>query len=355
LLYTKKADEKEFTARFAVSFVLFKSFESKVILDSASLLVKDGPLPEKPKDIISFIEFETFGERETLIEAKVTDLNRNQSMKAYINVDRTSPNCRQNFTVSKEGEKYPLFAPFISASDRFTISHKDKKVKYLIVRYYNRNYPLAAPPFSVEEPKPLNYQADSIFMIDASKVQQFGAPGFYHIQVDTFDKKGLTLYRYADNFPKLTTPKQMLEPIRFITSKQEYTKMEEAPDLKKAVDDFWINTAGSESRAKALISKFYNRVQDANQFFSSYLEGWKTDRGLIYLIYGPPNILYKSSTSETWIYGEENNLLSLSFTFYKVANPFSDEDYSLSRSPIYKSSWYRAVDSWRSGRIFTDN
>ncbi|MCE9540005.1 MAG: GWxTD domain-containing protein, partial [Bacteroidetes bacterium] len=95
-----------------------------------------------------------------------------------------------------------------------------------------------------------------------------------------------------------------------------------------------------------------NRVQDANLYFTSYLEGWKTDRGMIYLIYGSPNVTYKTANSETWIYGEENNINSLSYTFSKTNNPFTNNDFTLDRSVVYKQSWYTAVDIWRQGRTY---
>jgi hypothetical protein len=35
-----------------------------------------------------------------------------------------------------------------------------------------------------------------------------------------------------------------------------------------------------------------------------------------------------------------------------VVNPFTDNDFTLSRAPVYESHWYRAVDIWRSGRAY---
>jgi hypothetical protein len=96
-----------------------------------------------------------------------------------------------------------------------------------------------------------------------------------------------------------------------------------------------------------MIKLYYNRVMDANRFFTSYLEGWKTDRGIIYIIYGPPNVVYKGRNVEGWVYGEDKNMLSINFTFRKLDNPFTDNDYSLTRSPAYKDGWYIAVDNWR--------
>ena len=146
----------------------------------------------------------------------------------------------------------------------------------------------------------------------------------------------------------------MVEPLRFITSKKEYNSLKESDNTKEALDEFWLDNTVNAERAKELIKHYYSRVEGANRYFSSYTAGWQTDRGMIYLIFGPPNIIYRSSGAESWIYGEENNFMSLNFNFVKVKNPFSENDYMLNRSPVYKSNWYRAVDSWRQGRVYTN-
>ena len=139
----------------------------------------------------------------------------------------------------------------------------------------------------------------------------------------------------------------MLLPLRYLTTKKEFNELLLQKNKKIAVENFWIEIAGNQSRAKSLIRKYYNRVQEANRLFTSYLEGWKTDRGLIYIIFGPPNIVYRMSDYERWIYGEAGNKLSLKFDFVKVNNPFTDNDYSLVKSPDYKEKWYHAVNYWR--------
>ena len=93
----------------------------------------------------------------------------------------------------------------------------------------------------------------------------------------------------------------------------------------------------------------------SNRFFSSYLEGWKTDRGLVYIIFGPPSSVYISDDSESWNYGQQNNYSSLIFTFDKVNNPFTGKDYHMRRAEYYEVPWYKAVDTWRSGRVVNDS
>ena len=121
---------------------------------------------------------------------------------------------------------------------------------------------------------------------------------------------------------------------------------------KLAVDNFWLNVTGNPDRGRKIVRHFYGRVEEANRYFSSYVEGWKSDRGMIFIVYGPPDVVYKNSNAESWTYGEEGNITSVNFTFYKADNPFSDNDFRLSRSVIYKNSWFHAVDAWRQGIVY---
>ena len=113
--------------------------------------------------------------------------------------------------------------------------------------------------------------------------------------------------------------------------------------------------AGNRERARVLIKSYYSRVQYANIFFTSYFEGWKTDRGLIYIIFGPPSSVYRNNETEIWNYSQSYNYGPLNFTFDKIKNPFTSNDYQLRRSNYYELPWYRAVDSWRDGRVVNDN
>jgi GWxTD domain-containing protein len=126
--------------------------------------------------------------------------------------------------------------------------------------------------------------------------------------------------------------------------------MEKKP--KDAVDKFWLNKINSNERARNLIINYYSRVQLANDLFTSHVEGWKTDRGLISIIFGSPNYVRKNKHYETWIYGNDHNSNTIKFTFEKIKNPFSSNDFFLKRSYAYKTPWYIAVENWRSGKVY---
>ncbi len=172
---------------------------------------------------------------------------------------------------------------------------------------------------------------------------------------DSNDLIGITLFRFDESYPEVTQAYQMVAPLRYISSNDEFEKLTNSKTPKQDVDNFFGSQHPAETkrkRARELIRGYYNRIQDANSYFTSYQEGWKTDRGMIYLVYGAPSSIYRTSSGETWTYGEEKNYMSLTFYFLKLENPFTDNDYALQRQATYRNLWYNAVDLWREGRVY---
>jgi GWxTD domain-containing protein len=354
LLYLHNPESNFYSAFFRIRYEVYTQLESKLLIDSSVVVFADSSLLMQGKTISGILELKPSKVKQSLLKIDLVDLRRNSRIKRYFEIDRRNPNCRQFFTLQLANSNQALSRNYIKADEQFTLDHVSGKDR-AIVRYYNREFPLPKPPFSVETPKVFDYQADSIFELPLGQPLTLPKEGFYHFQVSDSTKDGFTLYRFDETFPAVKDVNDLIEPLRFINSNTEYKTIKEADFPKAEVDRFWLKLAGNQDRARVLIQKYYSRVENSNEFFTSYTEGWKSDRGLIYLIFGQPNIIYKNSNSEHWIYGEEENPASLGMTFYKVENPFSDNDFRLDRSPIYKSSWYSAVDMWRQGRVYTDN
>lgn len=355
LLYTRP-DGINFSSNLLIAYRLFSSYDSKEVLDSSSVRLVDVNNDNAAKFLVGKMNFNAVSPRSYCLRLTVTDLNRNSSVSSFIDIAKEDDLNRQNFLVKSKTDDVPLFHNYFKLNDTLVISYKAKMAVTLFVRYYNRVFPLAAPPFSVAEPRPFQYKADSLFTVqlNGSGTTTFlpTKKGFYHFQLDTTQRIGLTLYNFSETFPEIKKSEDLVPPLRFITSKQEYDELSSSTNPKAAVEKFWMNCTGNQDRAKEIIRKYYNRVKDANLFFTSYIEGWKTDRGMIYLIYGAPNVIYRTAWAETWTYGEANNINSLSYSFSRVDNPFSDNDYTLDRSAVYKQNWGIAVDIWRQGRTY---
>lgn len=347
LLYMRPNDEGLFKADVRIRLRLYSSLENPVLLDSTSYHFYDEQEEMRDKVLEGTIPFNTPQVQRYVLEVQLEDLNRDYMHQSYVEFRKTTISSRNYFRMSKPtGETY--YEPFVNQGEPFTLSHSNAPDDSLYVRVYHRNFPLASPPYVIENDIAFDYAADSSFKIALTDTMTFERPGFYHFQFDTTSTEGFTAFCFYDDFPFVTKVEHLAPPMRYITTKKEF----EALTTKKAVDAFWVKNAGTPDRAKMLIRTYYNRVEDANSFFSSYTEGWRTDRGIVYTIFGPPNIIYKTADSESWIYGEENSMLSYNFNFVRVQNPFSANDFALNRSSIYRYSWSQAVDTWRQGRIF---
>ena len=351
LLYVKQ-QKGDSESLIQLSWKLFTGYDSRHLLDSASFIITDKNNFDLNENIYGRFRIKIPIGPLVVCELKITDLNR-QSENSYIieTVKDSTFRSRDCFRIELNNEF--LIQNYISTKDTFSIK-KTGETKNLLVRYYNREFPLPTPPFSTERIKPFEYFADSIFILDSEKDNSliFSQQGFYHFQADSTDKAGYTLFRFSDDFPAMTDALSLLYPIRYLSTRKEHENILMAKDKKAALDNYWIMLGGSQERARELIKQFYSRVQDSNKFFTCHTEGWRTDRGLIYIVFGRPNSVYRNSLSETWIYGSGGNSLSTSFNFEKVKNPFSNNDYMLQRSPSYEMPWYTAVESWRQGRAF---
>ena len=355
LLYTRP-DGINFVSNVLISYRLLRSYDSKEILDSASVRLVDGNNSNADKYLVGKINIHAKAHHNYILIISVTDLNRNINVSNTVAIEKDDDLNRQNFLVKTKSTTTPLFCNYTNSGDELTIQYKEKIAVNIYVHYYNRNFPLAAPPFSLGDPDPFKYKADSSFILQLSSEGSlnFVAPqkGFYHFQLDTTKREGVTIYYFSDFFPEIKRAEDMIPPLRFITTKAEYDELTSSTNQKAAIEKFWVNCVGNQDKAREVIRKFYTRMHEANIFYTSYIEGWKTDRGMIYLIYGAPNSVYRTANTETWTYGEENNINSLQYSFTKVANPFTDNDYSLERSSVYKQSWYSSVDIWRQGKLY---
>jgi GWxTD domain-containing protein len=125
------------------------------------------------------------------------------------------------------------------------------------------------------------------------------------------------------------------------------------PNRKLAIDNFWLKLNPDIASARELIRVYYKRAYFANIYFSSYKEGWKTDRGMIYIIFGPPRLLVKDSEMEKWTYFTKKGGPIAVFVFKRSENQFTNLDYQLERSADSNAFWREAVDSWRKGKVYS--
>ncbi len=349
LLYLKANNKETYYSDFKLKIEIKETYQSKYVIDSFSKQYCDSNFAFINKDLVYNIDI-SLKNNDFVIKTIFSDENKHSVSISYINVFKKNKYTSQNYLLVNK-ESIPLFKNIIPKSQLFRIYCGDNSVKELYVSCYYKDFPIAGPPFSKSKERPYVLKADNNYIVDVTNgytaLLSINKKGIYHFKQDSSINEGISVFHYYDDFPIITSPFQMLLPLRYVSSKKEFNDILMSQDKKIGIETFWLQIAGNTEKAKLMIKKYYNLVQEANVYFSSYQEGWKTDRGIIYIIYGSPDVVYKTDKTETWIYGDESNRLSTRFYFYNVTNRFTDNDYSLSKSETYRDSWYVAMRLWR--------
>ncbi|MBC8213948.1 MAG: GWxTD domain-containing protein [Candidatus Marinimicrobia bacterium] len=93
--------------------------------------------------------------------------------------------------------------------------------------------------------------------------------------------------------------------IALILSDVEFKKLEKLSKMEQKlfIVDYWKKKDPSPDTDKnELMEEFYNRVEEANQHFSTFGTGWRTDRGRIFIVHGQPDNVETTRRSSTAIY-----------------------------------------------------
>ncbi|AWM33413.1 GWxTD domain-containing protein [Hymenobacter nivis] len=162
----------------------------------------------------------------------------------------------------------------------------------------------------------------------------------------------LALLVVNGDYPNLRTAKQLVEPLRYLTSTAEHQRLAAAADPKRAVDGFWLNAAhDNQPLGKTMIRNYYGRVAAANRLFAAHKAGFLTDRGLLYVVLGAPQGVRRlASSEEQWSYANVGNAGPLTFSFRPRPSTFAPDNYELVRRPEYEKPWFGAVEQWRNAQ-----
>jgi GWxTD domain-containing protein len=236
--------------------------------------------------------------------------------------------------------------PFITSSEIHLGGFTDDN---LTVSYYSQDFPAAAPPFSTKQTRVSEViMPDSTFAIQSSGVFDFKMKGLYLIQEDTASDHGLA-FRKEINYPKLGTIEGLIGPLIYLCTRQEYDKLQKSEGEKKKFDQVILSITGDAERAKNFMRYFFTRVELANLYFSSYKEGWKSDRGMILIVYGLPDAVYLFGHREVWEF--KNEIVNETFEFTRSSTIFDPDNFVLVRDKKFEDSWYRSIDLLRKSRF----
>lgn len=358
LLYARN-EENQLSAGVTVTFKFHaRTGETTPEVPAKTIRILDEDELKEPKVLLASVNVDIPQGHFYEVDVIIRDINRGNQTRKQFDINKTSLNHRQNFLVTTSSFQTPVLTDRIAADTTYRVLVNTASADTIFALYYDRKFKAPPPPFIESIHPKFDYTPDSVFYlikdIDSQVAFKSTSTGFFHFLQDPNQKLGLTLFISHEDFPEVRSVEHLVEPFRYVLKGSEFKQISEAKpsDRKELLEQFWMDWVGDRDRARKALKAYYQRVEDANKYFSSHNEGWKTDRGMIYIVFGDPNKVYRDDTKETWIYGEENNPMSLNFDFVKVINPFTDNDYRLIRQDTYKPAYTRSVGAWRDGRVY---
>ncbi len=306
--------------------IIPEEIQTPLIADGKKTGILSFPLPDKP----------------WLLLAKVSNLPASKSWIYFKTIEANYP--VNGYLTGATGI---VNKTYLSSKNDYTI-HGSGNGKSLRVSFYKNVFNPASPPFVESESKVDRFLFhDSTFTIDDEKKIRFTSPGLYLLQEDTMVAEGIAFRCTHDAYPKYTRVEDLVNPLIYVCAKEEFDELKRAKSDKAKFDKVILDITKDKERAKNFMRSYFRRVELANQYFSSYKEGWKTDRGMIYLIYGAPDEVIKTAQNETWNY----NYPKQSFTFVKTGSVYDPDYFVLIRERRFTETWFNTIDLWRKSRF----
>jgi GWxTD domain-containing protein len=364
LFFSEANPEGVPTAMVLITVKLFNLSQGRALADTAVLnlsIVKETGKPE----YIYTVPLTVVKGAEYVAEVKILDRLRLLVAQNFVQFNTQSYTNRYNFKIQEHFDKRELYSQVLRLDEYVNLLYSRAHVDSIFISFYKPFKEVPDPPSMLLPEKILDYDPQKVVALPYSDTlpMMFPKEGIYLCSVDRNIKDGFTLLNFGSSYPKLTSPEVMIEPLIYLASQDEMNDLRSAARPKAALDAFWIKCGGNVDKARELIRIYYTRAQYSNYYFTSYKEGWRTERGMIYIIYGPPDKVYKTSDGESWGYKKPvlrskwGGRFSVSdsylyFTFKKRADVFSDNDFYLSRSETLVTYWDKAIANWRKGIVF---
>ncbi len=274
-------------------------------------------------------------------------------MQSELTVRFTPFKTNDQFGFFPKNSNHIILQNYIHNKDTVVIKSLDEKEQnFKIVRYKHEFDPALPPIATGQKPAPKPLFVDSLYDVKSNTPILLAQEAMYYIIKDTLDRTGISILGVDNRFPKLTKPEKLTKPLVYITTSQEFINLSSSPDSKKALDHFWLGLySNNQNAAKKTIKSLYQKIEEANSQFTTYKEGWKTDKGMVYVVMGRPDQVRFLKDKEVWIYTKNSKYSEINFTFSRRSNQFVEDHFELNRYAEFQPIWYPAVEAWRQGEV----
>ena len=348
----------QFINRFAGTYILLPDYNKKEFLATGSIFLTKESVKIIGENVFAIsIEIAKPNAPQALLKLEISDLETKQKSGDELIIRLNAEKVLDKFAIFDYKTNFPLMTSYSHIGDSIIVKDLVNSKKTFRISYFKNNFGEAPSPMAVGSHSVVTHSspADSTFQWQANHIVSFRKVGLYFFTEasDTINGNGISIYIGDNRYPRFTKAHDLIKPIIYISSNEEINEVKKSTDAKKTLDHYWIKLAnGNEDAARQSIKLYYRRVMLANQLFTTYKEGWKTDLGMVYTVFGPPDKINKLKDRQIWTYTQNSNFSEINFTFIKRKSAFTESEYELQRYNEYEPIWFPVVDGWRTGAIY---
>ncbi|WP_176955868.1 GWxTD domain-containing protein [Catalinimonas alkaloidigena] len=338
--------------RYGFSYRITPSYRSKETIVSVPSLEFSG-FHGRNSDGTFHVSFPLakIGTPSALMVLTATEKASGKAVMFDIPISFADEDLKTKYALFPIRHNYPA-GPYVTTRDTVVIRSLRNDAQPLMVRYFSDAFRPALPPMAITNSIKNRPEETQTYQLRPGEVMKFVADGLYFAQEDTNSREGFSFVVNPNRFPRVTRATELIEPLIYITTRKEREKLLSSENPKLALDAFWLKLSNNNREyARRMIREYYTRVQEANALFTTFKQGWMTDQGMTYIIFGPPQKMLRYNDREEWYYEKSASMPEVYFTFLKRPTIFTDENYELVRYNEFDRVWYASVEQWRKGIV----
>jgi len=329
--------------RFVVRASFYSEFKRRNPVILSPIVIESSDTDESI-EFIARLKIPLSIGHEGLIKIEARDLQNKKGVIVNKNLSRKLNDSDLDFRVQQTG--ISNFQGWIHEGIPVQISFWDSTQTEFTLSEFPKFKQLPLPPFSLDDSHKESFQA-----VSQTKMNQVALDSLLinkekilRISSSKHPENGLILSVVEQDFPSFLDEDEAFESHLFLMQKKEKQN-----NTRKNIIEFWAMIGLNSLQIQSIEKAWSDRIKQTNMLFTAYNLGWRTDRGMIYTIFGAPNTVYNNGKAEEWNYTSSKGKPPLTFRFEQCSNIFSHEEYCLVRKSEYATYWYKAIETWRNG------
>ena len=342
-----------FLSQYKASWFLTSEYGSREKLANGSVALLASNINREGSKIRLSFEFSRLKRDNAVLFVELVNTFSRKKIATDALVRFTNLKLSDQYVIFDTSETTPNFLNYVTVGQRFMIGNPNLPTEKFFMIQYEHSFdqaqsPMAATPRNASK----NMKVNVVREIQSNKMISFAEEGLYFVVRDTANMaSGIAILGVDDRFPRVTTVEQIIKPLVYVSTNREMSELNVDSKNKLALDTYLIKLAkGNQQIAKEFVRDYYRNIEEANRLFTTYKEGWKTDKGMIFSILGAPNKVQRSRDREVWSYSQNQGFAEMVFNFTRKPNPFTDNHYELIRYPEYQDFWYEKIEAWRTAK-----